>query len=63
MKDLLEIGKTVGEMVSAFIDGSEGKTRTRILTLSTMEAVLPAAGKSSENIFKQMLYRKKCSQS
>lgn len=29
MKDLLEIGKTVGEMVSAFIDGSEGKNENQ----------------------------------
>ena len=29
VKDLLEIGKTVGEMVSAFIDGSEDKNENR----------------------------------
>lgn len=29
VKDLLEIGKTVGEMASAFIDGSEGKNENQ----------------------------------
>ena len=30
VQDLLEIGKTVGEMVSAFIDGSEDKNENQI---------------------------------
>ena len=29
VKDLLEISKTVGEMASAFIDGSEGKNENQ----------------------------------